>query len=287
MNNKVIYRGKKGSPQIVGIFDSLASRIIYDTGEFGGVISYIAAESSGTGSLTFTTLSGISITTCSGTNTPYIDGNAIIFPLGVYWDLHLSDGTYIPDLTTGYDVSILGTNGESSGLTITNVYNGGTQYFAVNGFNIANNTLIPATQVDTLIDVLGNDIVYFGIQDGVNLCKCIIRLRHGMFDKRAVEGNLDDLDEIWKSDTVWDYYDSNNPTDWTIEELSMSYVTSRLSTAYTNTIFIREIRDINNILIGIDRIDILGTSLSSEDASKLTNSYAGSAFNVLPINKGW
>lgn len=283
MNNKVLYRGAKGAPPTLNVFANLQTRINYTAGTFGGVVRNIGGYSSGTGSLDFPSLAGISIISCEGTGVPYKDTNSIIFPLGVYWDLLLSDGTYIPDITSGYDVS--GMSNHATVINITSDYSQtGTTYFTDNGFNVVGNTYIPASQTTPSLDVFGNNIKYISIPKGLNLCGTIIRFTDSSMNKNAVVGNLIGLDEVWLSPTTWDYYDASNPSDWKVEELNITYINNRLSTEFLYTIFVREVRNTLGDLLGIDRLDIMSTPLSSEDALKLNEVYAGGIYNVAPTN---
>ena len=108
----------------------------------------VSAHSTGTGALSFSSLSGITINACGGTSTPTISGSSITFPIGDYWDLRLSDGTYIPDPNSGYNVSAAGMNGTPSNLTKT-INVGGSIYFMENGYNrdISGN-MVPAKEYD-------------------------------------------------------------------------------------------------------------------------------------------
>lgn len=116
--------------------------------------------SGGTGKLTFTDLTGITVVSSAGTATSTKNVNDIEFSAGTVWDLKLSDGTWIPDPYTGYDVS-----GSNHG-TPTNV-TAGTQdvsfYFQLYGFDRYTKKTtpfdvhnIPKTDAGAIIDVSGS-----------------------------------------------------------------------------------------------------------------------------------
>lgn len=81
----------------------------------------LGGSSTGTGKLTFSDLTGVTISSYLGTATPTKSGNDIDIPAGTLYDLKLSDGTYIPNPYTGYDVSASGNHASVSGLTQTDI----------------------------------------------------------------------------------------------------------------------------------------------------------------------
>lgn len=274
----VLYKGPKGPSSIPGVFEVIEI-LNYRRGNKWGdaIIMGVSAHSTNTGILTFTSLAGISIVACGGTGTPVIVGNTISFPLGDYWDLRLSDGTYIPDPNSGYNVSDTGADGTPSNLTKT-INVGGTMYFMEKGYNRdLSDNMIPAKESDITIDVLGDPILHPGVFNRLNFADGIIEYvsTNSLFNKNAYSGNAFSLPEVWVSN-AWDY-DDGNPLHWKQEERTMDYITSRINPAYKNTIMIKEIQELS-VVVAISREEVYSTPISDKNYNILNLIY-----NNVPI----
>jgi len=275
-DNFVLYKGPKGPASIPDVYQATIIKN-YRMGSKWGVstINGIAANSIGAGSLSFTSLTGITIVSIGGIGTPYKSGNSILFPTGTYWDLRLSDGTYIPDPNSGLNVADTGADGTPFGFT--KLYNaGGSLYFLENGYNRVGLDMIPALESDTSIDVLGDPIVYTGVFNRLNFADGVISYgtSNPIFNKNAFTGNTYGLPEIWSSFT-WDYNDGV-PTNWMQSERTMDYIGSRINPGYKNTIMIKEIVD--GVKIGISREEIFDPAISDKNYNILNMIY-----NNVPI----
>jgi len=273
----VLYRGPFGPPSIPGTYKSTLYKFFRKGNEWGGAsIMGISGRSTGTARISFTSLANITIASCGSTGEyPTIAGNSVVFPEGSFWDLYLSDGTYIPDVTTGYNVADNGSNGTPSGFTV-DLTNQGTSYFLNNGYN-RTSVMIPARQSNTSIDILGNAILYTGVFNRHNMATGIIDYtltQSFMFNKNAYVGNTYSLPEVWLSDS-WTYK-SDNPYHWLPTERTMSYIIGRLAAAYKNTIMIKE--NINSgTFVGISREEIFSPAISDIDFDTLNYIYNGIA----------
>ena len=270
----VTYRGPSGPPSIPGVYEVTTHRLFRKNKSWGdAVITGIAANSDGSATLTFTSLAGVTISSCGG-GTPVINGDVIEFPVGSYWDLYLSNGAYIPDITSGYNVTAFGTHGTPNNFSV-DITSGGSVYCLINGYNLSGNTMIPASKTDTLVDVLGNPVQYTGVFNRHNLATGLIDysdIPEPIFNKNAYVGNTFGLPEVWINN-VWDYSDGN-PYHWLPEERTMSYLTSRLTSAYKNTIMIKEII-VSGTLVGISREEIFDPAISDKDYNTLNFIYNG------------
>ena len=273
-NEFVLYKGHRGPASIPEVFEVSIFRNYRRESYWGNAdLTGVSAFSDGTAILTFTSLSGITVAYCNG-GTPVINGNSIEFPSGNYWDLQLSNGSYIPDITTGYDVSDIGLHGTPSNF-VKQVDSGGTLYHINNGYNRVGQSMIPALRSNKLVDVLGNPIIYTGVSYRHNFADGIIDYSdtpNPIFNKNAYVGNLFGLPEVWNSNT-WTY-DDGNPYHWLPEERTMLYLTSRLTSAYKNTIMIKEIVT-GATLVGISREEVFDPAISDKNYNILNFIYNG------------
>jgi hypothetical protein len=253
------------------IYSTLLYTSKYSSGNWGdALLTGISGNSDGTAELSFTDLTGVTITSYEGTGpAPNIVGNSIIFPSGSYWDIQLSDGTYIPDPNSGYNVAGTGQNATPSNFT-EDIESGGTMYFYEYGFNL-DGGMVPASQDDPTKDVLGNDIDYPPVPQGINLASGLIDYTNvqdnDIYNKNAYVGNPYGLPEIWNAGTTWEYTD--DPLKWKAEEKTMEYLYDRMTPAYKNTLFTTEVYDAEGNFIGIAREEYFDGQLSDDDASLL------------------
>ncbi len=269
----VLYKGPRGPASIPDVFEVSVFRNYRRNNLWGdAVITGVAAHSAGSGLLTFTSLVGITVTSCLGTGLPIKVGNTLTFPTGDYWDLRLSDGTYIPNPGNGYNVSSIGSNGVPTAFS-KNITTGGSMYFVEYGYNRSGSDMIPAQAEDKTIDVLGNPIVFTGVFNRLNFADGIIDYSDTpspIFNKNAYSGNTFGLPSVWSS-TGW-AYDDGNPYHWVAEERTMTYLTSRLTPEYKNTIMIKEIM-VGGTLVGISREEVFDPAISDKNYNILNFIY--------------
>lgn len=246
-------------------------------------VTGISGQSNGTAVLTFSDLTGITITSYGSSNgaIPVIVGNTITFPSGSFWDIQLSDGTFIPDPNSGYNVSATGGDGTPTNFS-ENILEQGSLYFNTYGYNRdGSDNMVPADQDNPGFDVLGNPLIYNPITGGLNLADGIIDYNgvtdNDLFNKDAVVGNILGLPEIWLAGTVWDY--SSDSLTWLPEERSMDYIYSRLTEEYKKIIFTTMSMD-GTTLLGIEREEVFTEPLSDIDAEILQQKNNGT--NTLP-----
>ncbi len=273
----VLYKGPKGPASIPEVYEATIVKNYRIGNKWGdATIKGISAHSIGSGVLAFTSLTGITPVACSGTGLPIKSGNNLTFPTGDYWDLRLSDGTYIPDPNSGFNVADVGANGIPSGFTKT--YNvGGSIYFVENGYNRDGFlNMIPARESNVLVDVLGSTIVHPGVFNRINFADGVISYvsTNPIFNKNAYTGNTFGLPAIWSSST-WTY-DDGNPLNWLQSERTMSYLVPRINPAYKNTIMIKEIT--SGSVIGVSREEIFSPAISDKNYNILNLIY-----NNVPI----
>lgn len=263
----VLYKGPRGPASIPDVYEVSIFRN-YRRGNLWGdaVITGIAASSTGGATLTFTSLTGVTVVACGGASTmPPIVGNTIVFPSGSFWDLRLSNGTYIPDITSGYNVSSLGEHAIPSGFG-KDIISGGTMYMVDKGYNRVGDDMVPASESNVLVDVLGNPIIYTGVFNRLNFADGIIDYSDTpapIFNKSSA---------VWTS-TAWDY-DDGNPYHWLPSERTMTYLVSRLASEYKNTIMIKEINTGGNF-VGISREEVFDPAISDKNYNILNFIYNG------------
>lgn len=273
-NEFVLYKGHRGFASIPEVYEVSIFRN-YRRGSYWGNadITGVSAYSDGTATLSFLDLTGISIVYCNG-SIPTIVGNSLQFSEGYFWDLRLSNGAYIPDINTGYDVSDLAFNGTPTGF-VKSITSGGTDYHLNNGYNRVGQDMVPALQSNKTVDVLGNPIVYTGVSYRHNFADGIIDYTdtpNPIFNKNAYVGNAFGLPEVWNT-SVWSY-DDGNPYHWSPEERTMLYLVSRLTSAYKNTIMVKEITT-NSTLVGISREEVFDPAISDKNYNILNFIYNG------------
>lgn len=263
----VSYKGPRGPASIPEVFEVSVYRNYRRNNLWGdAVITGIAAASTGGATLTFASLSGVTVVACGGTLTlPPVVGNSIVFPSGSYWDLRLSNGAYIPDINSGYNVTSFGESGVPSGFT-KDILSGGTMYMTEVGYNRVSGDMVPATEANHMIDVLGNPIIFTGVFNRLNFADGIIDYSdtpYPIFSKTS---------SVWAS-TTWDY-DDGNQYHWLPSERTMTYLTSRLAPEYKNTIMIKEI-NVGGNLIGISREEVFSPAISDKNYNILNLIYNG------------
>lgn len=274
----ILYRGPFGPPSIPGTYKSTLYKFFRKGTEWGeATITGIAGKSTGNATLTFGSLAGVTVESCgtNGVSIPSVVGNTVVFPAGSFWDLRLSSGAYIPDVTSGYNVTAYGTSGTPSGFTV-DLVSGGTMHFLNNGYNRVVD-MIPASEANPGFDVLGNPLVYPGVFNRNNFADGIIDysgVPYPIFNKHAYVGNSYGLPSVWNANT-WDY-EGDSPYYWKPEERTMSYLTSRLTPAYKNTIMIKENVD-GATLVGISREEVFSPAISDADYNTLNFIYNGIA----------
>jgi len=278
IDKHILYRGPFGPPSIPGTYNSTTHKFFRKGSNWGEAnITGVAGVSNGSASISFTSLAGVTVVSCgtNGTTTPTVVGDSVIFPAGVFWDLTLSNGVYIPDVTSGYNVTVYGTHGSSSGFT-KDITTGGSMYFIENGFN-RNVGMIPASNSQPGVDIFGNVLEYPGVFNRHNFCDGIIdysALIEPIFNKNAYVGNPYSLPEVWTANN-WSY-NGSSPYYWTAAERTMSYLSSRLTPTYKNTIMIKE--NLNGgTLAGISREEIFSPAISTTDYNTLNFIYNGIA----------
>lgn len=273
----VIYRGPSGPPSIPGTYNSTIYKFFRKGNNWGeATLTGVSAVSAGSATLTFSSLAGITVSSCGTLGAaPIIVGNSVTFPAGTFWDLRLSNGAYIPDINSGYNVTAYGTHGTPSGFT-KDITTGGSMYLLNNGYN-KTPAIIPASDYQDGLDVLGNQLVYVGVFNRHNFADGIIDysgIDNPIFNKNAYVGNTFSLPEIWLSNT-WTYNDGN-PFHWLPTERTMSYLTARLTPTYKNTIMVKENVD-SMTLVGISREEIFSPAISNADYNTLNLIYNGIA----------
>lgn len=273
-NEFVLYKGHRGPASIPDVFQVSKFRN-YRRGIYWGNadITGVSAFSDGTAVLSFTSLTGVNIDYCGG-GTPVKVGDTVTFPSGTYWDLRLSNGAYIPDINSGYDVSDLAFHSVPTGF-IKTITSTGSMYFVESGYNRVGQDMVPALQSNKLVDVLGNPIIYTGVSYRHNFADGIIDYSDTpdpIFNKNAFVGNTYGLPSVWNSDT-WSY-DDGNPYHWLPSERTMLYLTARLTSAYKNTIMIKEIVT-GGTLVGISREEVFDPAISDKNYNILNFIYNG------------
>jgi hypothetical protein len=79
-----------------------------------------------------------------------------------------------------------------------------------------------------------------------------------IFNKNAYVGNSFSLPEVWV-DNSW-AYDDGNPYHWLPEERTMTYLSVRLTSAYKNTIMVKEnVRGMT--FVGISREEVFSPTI--------------------------
>lgn len=277
--NEALLRVSRGTPGRLPIYNTILYTNRFINNLWGSArVTGISGQSSGSALLTFTDLTGITISSYGSTGpVPVKVGNTITFPSGSFWDIRLSDGTYIPDPTSGLNVSDTGAHAISSGFTI-DITSGGTMYFYLYGYNRSGLTMRPAKFSDVSEDVYGSPILYPAVIQGLNMADGIIDYSaisdNDIFNKLAIEGNGLGLQQIWSFGTVWDY--NGNEFHWLPEERGMSYLYSRFADSFKKIIFTTEVLD-GPTMRGLVREEVFQFQLSDSDALFLNTINNGTA----------
>lgn len=246
-------------------------------------ITGISGKSNGSAVLAFPDLTGVTITSYGSTGgaIPVLVGNTITFPSGSFWDIQLSDGTFIPDPNSGYNTAGTGVHATPSNFT-EDIDAPGSLYFNTYGYTRDGAAkMVPADQTNPGFDVLGNPITFLAISGGLNLADGIIDysilVESDLFNKDALQGNVLGLPEVWLTGTVWDF--STAPLKWKPEERAMEYLYSRLTEEYKKIIF-TTMNMTGETFTGIEKEEVFTEPLSDEDAEILNLKNNGT--NTIP-----
>ena len=205
-----------------------------DTEGNDGAFLPVIASVDLTSELQFTDLSGVAVTSSDGTSTPSVVGNSVTFTVGTCSNLLLDDGTQVPNVQNGYDISAAANHGTV--VNITKTYSSvGSTHAADNGYSLWQDAGNPDIQVPYGLDGLplaltpGTDIPagytktvdIVGAASTWNMADCLVD-----FDPSgATPAVLDILDRSnatiqTSTSRASLYYDANHPYRYHITELA-------------------------------------------------------------------